>query len=229
MSHTSDQTCMVDDIPPKQTEDLTTLLAAIRGGDREAIDTVVRQYYDQVERVVHRRLQQRFRSNGSWVSAMFSTGDIVHTVFLKVLTGQIHLVEANEAQFVAYLIKAVESQIVDTTRFHSAARRDRRRHHSPTESGERLAEVETAHASPLELAWGNEQRAIYAEVIEGFPTRDRELLKLRIEQRHSFEYLANRLGYNTIDAARKAFHSAKARLLVRLGARGVDVGKGVGE
>jgi len=220
---------MADHIPHDQTEDLTTLLASIRRGDRDALDTVVRQYYDQVERVVHRRLQQRFRSNGGWVSAMFSTRDIVHTVFLKVLTAQIHLVEATEAQFVAYLIKAVESQIVDTTRFHAAARRDRRRHHSPTESGERLAEVATPTASPLELAWGNEQRAIYDEVIEAFTPRDRELLKLRIEQRHSFERLANRLGFNTIDAARKAFHSAKARLLVRLSARGIDIGKRVGE
>lgn len=220
---------MAEQTPPDQTEDLTSLLAAVRAGDRDAIDTVASRYYGQVERVVHRRLQQRFRSRGSWVSAMFSTGDIVHTVFLKVIQGQIQLEQANEAQFVAYLIKAVETQIVDTTRFHSAARRDRRRNHSPTESGERLAEVETDHASPLELAWGNEQRRICAEVIEGFTTRDRELLKLRIEQRQSFEHMANRLGFNTIDAARKAFHSAKARLLVRLAARGVELSDGAHE
>lgn len=217
----------MDDLAPRQPEeDLQSLLAAVRNGDREATDTIVRQYYEQVERVVHRRLQQRFRKSGSWVGAMFSTGDIVHTVFLKVLGGQIPNSEATAGQFVAYLIKAVETQIVDMLRYHSAARRDRRRHHTPTESGEHLAAVATKGESPLEAAWGNEKREIYDDVVASFPERDRDLLMLRMEQRHSFEHIANRLGFNTIDAARKAFHSAKARLLVRLGARGIDIGTG---
>lgn len=212
-----------DSRPTDPVTDLASLLKAVRDGDRTALDRLVREYYDQVERAVQRRLQSRLRNQNRVMSAMFSTGDIVHTVFLKVLTGQVHIETNSPAQLVTYLTKAVETQIVDMTRFHQAARRDRRRNHSPTESGERLAEVETSQSTPLELAWGNEQRAIYVDVLAGFTARDRDLLSLRIEQRHSFEHLANRLGFNTVDAARKAFHSAKARLLVRLGARGMDL------
>lgn len=209
--------------PHERANDLEPLLAAVRLGDKSALDAVVRDYYQQVERAVHVRLRRRFRNRGSVMAAMFSTGDIVHTVFLKVLTGRIHPEEASPARLVTYLTKAVETQIVDMTRFHEATRRDRRRHDSPTESGERLAQVPTSGLSPLEQAWGNEQRAIYSEVLQSFGPRERELLTLRIENRASFEYIASRLGFNTADAARKAYHGQKARLLVRLGARGLDL------
>jgi RNA polymerase sigma factor (sigma-70 family) len=218
---------MTTDLPDAP-RDVAALLAAVRRGDKQALDVIVGAFYEQVERAVHRRLQLRFRSNARWLSGMFSTGDIVHGVFLKVMTGDLRLAQPTEgqpteAQLVAYLIKTIESQIVDMTRYHQAARRDRRRHHSPTESGDRLAQVANVDATPLEQAWGNEQRAIFHEVLQGFGERDRELLALRIERRRSFDAIAERLGYNTPDAARKAFHSAKARLLVRLGARGIDL------
>ncbi len=209
--------------PDDRPDDLAALLAAVRRGDQDALDAIVGEYYEQVERAVHRRLQLRFRRQGNVMAAMFSTGDIVHTVFLKVLSGQLELDDARPAQFVAYLTKAVETQIVDQTRFHQAARRDRRLHHSPTESGDRLQQVHTPGETPLEQAWSNEQQRIYTEVLASFDDRDRNLLTLRIEARCSFEEISNRLGYNTVDAARKAFHSAKARLLVRLGARGIEV------
>lgn len=209
-------------MPCSPDHDLTPTLAAIRGGDRAALDRLVGWCYEPVQQAVHRRLRLRFRSN-SPVASMFSTGDIVHGVFLKVLTGQIELERPTRATLIAYLVRTVENQIVDATRFHLAARRDRRLQQSPTECGERLAGAEAQSGSPFEQAWRNEHRAIFREVVDGFGDRERDLLLLRIEHGGTFEELAQVLGFNTVDAARKAFHTAKARLLVRLAARGLDV------
>lgn len=203
--------------------DLAARLEAIRNGDRDALDAVIRDYYDQVERAVQRGLQSRFRREGRWNAALFSTGDVVHGVFVKVLSSEIRLRNATEGHLVAYLIKAVEAQIVDMARYHQAARRDLRRQQAPTAAAENLAEAASSVSSPWEQAWGNEQREIYDEVIASFPPRERELLQLRIEFRRSFAYIAERLDFNTMDAARKAFHTNKARLLVRLARRGLEM------
>ncbi|MCK5940695.1 MAG: sigma-70 family RNA polymerase sigma factor [Planctomycetes bacterium] len=208
---------------PEPERDYGPLLAAVQQGDRGALEVIVRECYDDVERAVQRRLRVRFRSRGRWMSSLFSTGDIVHGVFLKVLAGKVQLDEPTRPRLIGYLVRTVEAQIVDTTRFHQAARRDRRRLMAPTASGEHIDGATDAAATPLEQAWSNEQRAIYREVLQSFDERGRQLLTRRLEHGHSFEEIASRLGYRTVDAARKAFHTAKARLLVRLGARGIDV------
>lgn len=211
---------------PKKNDSAQSLRARledVRGGDKRALDSIVRDYYEQVERAVQRRLQSRFRTEGRWKAGLFSTGDVVHGVFLKVLTHEIKLENPTEGHLVAYLIKAVESQIIDMTRYHQAARRDRRRQQTPTDSAENLAQQSIAAASPWEQAWDKEQRAIYEEALASFPERERSILSLRIEHRRSFAHIADRLGFNTEDAARKAFHTNKARLLVRLERRGLKL------
>ena len=55
------------------------------GGDLEARDALVRQFYPRVRELVHRELQRGFRQRHRWILPLFSTGDIVHEVFQQVL------------------------------------------------------------------------------------------------------------------------------------------------
>lgn len=208
---------------PRQPDDqevLDDLLEAARRGDREALDAVVARCYDHVSRAVHLRLQHRFRNN-RWNPAAFSTGDVVHGVFLKILSGPLQLQHPTEATLIAYLVKAIENHIVDSMRFHQASRRDVRRHEQGGDADDPIARMAAQCGTPSRAARGYEEVGIYSEVLDSFGDRERRLLKLRLEYENPFEEIARQLGYKTADVARKAFHVAKTRLLIKLRERGL--------
>ena len=215
-------------MPQGVPDDVGALLLAARSGDRAALDEIVRRCYERVERAVHQRLQFRFR-NSRWISTAFSTGDIVHGVFLKVLSGPLKLEHSTEETLIAYLVKMIENQIVDTTRFHEASRRDVRREDRRRPSApDPVAQTPAQCGTPSREARENEHLAIYAETLQSFTGRERTLLKMRLENHQSFDDIAKQLGFKSADVARKAFHAAKSKLLVKLIARGVDPDAGGG-
>lgn len=181
--------------------------------------------YPPVRELVHGQLQHDFRKHHRWILPLFSTGDIVQEVFLGVLDqgGLDGFRGANEAELIQYLGAVVRHRLVDAMRYHEASRRDARRR---AESGddERTAAVAAAPAAdptPSLAAELGEQLAAYRAVLDRMPDKARQILTLRLEGEESFAHIAELCGLPTADAARQAFRSAKARLLVRLQARGV--------
>src|SRR5262249_40527748 len=79
--------------------------------------------------------------------------------------------------------------------------------------------------SPVTIAMNAEQLRIYREVLATFADRERVLLTLRLEEGVEFAQLAATLAYPSADAARKAFHTVQARLLLRLRQSGLDPGQ----
>lgn len=215
-------------MPKGDPDDVGALLHAARSGDRPALDEIVRRFYGRVERAVHRRLQLRFRRNNHWILAAFSTGDIVHGVFLKVLGGPLKLDHPTLDTLISYLAKTIENQIVDMTRFHHASRRDVRREDRPraNDAPDPVAQARAQSGTPSREATENEHLAIYAEILQSFTDRERSVLEMRLENHSTFDDIARRLGFKTADVARKAFHAAKAKLLVKLRARGLDPNPG---
>lgn len=192
--------------------DFNAVLAAVRAGDRAALDRMVTSLYPPVRALVHSSLETDLRRKRPWLTAMFSTGDVVQEVFLSVVRDLEDFQGTHEGAFVNYLATLVKNRLIDAVRFHEAMRRDVRR------SSERVGEQEEAPpgAGPVDLVEREEQLRAYARAIAMFPQREQLLLRERLHGTQTFKELAEMLGYPSEDAARKAFHAAQARLLLRL-------------
>lgn len=159
------------------------------------------------------------RRSKPWLAALFSTGDVVHDVFLQVLRGM-ETFDGGDADLRHYLAKAVTHRVLDYIRFYEAARRDGRRLIG-VPVGAATAPARDAD-SPNEAAVRREEAALLAGALGALRPRDRQLLDLRLKQSKTYEGIAIALGLPSADAARKASHLAQARLLVALRARGID-------
>lgn len=199
-------------------DSLPDLLAAARAGAEDARTELIQRFYPRVQALVHAQIQRRLRAPGHGALARLSTGDVVQDVFVEVLRGLDRWDGSDEDAFVGLLATLVEHRLVDMVRYHQAGRRDVRRHgdQGPITAGA------GDDRTPSMNAAAQEQMAIYREVLGGFPDRERALLTLRLEEQLEFQELARRLAYPSADAARKAFHSQQARLLLRLRQRGIE-------
>ncbi len=198
--------------------DFLKTITLARSGDTNAVDELFSRYYPRVQSIVHRALAQDLRVKRPWLTAMFSTGDVVQDVFRGVLRNLSDFQGPNEASFVAFLATLVKNRIVDAVRFHEALRRDPRRNEA---SGDINDHMDSSRSNPAELAQLNDEVEQVASALNSFPSRERLLLQERLESGTTFSQLANQLGYPSEDAARKAFYATQARLLIRLRASGI--------
>ena len=201
--------------------DLPELLARARSGASDARNELVARFHDRVAALVHRQLRQRLRPQQHAVLRLLSTGDIVQEVFVDVLRGLDRWEGEREDAFVTLLATLVEHRLLDQVRRSQAARRDVRR---VGDAGPVTVGAAANERSPATLAGNEEQVAIYRDVLATFSDRERALLALRLEDGVEFAELAERLAWPSADAARKAFHTAQAKLLLRLRQRGADPG-----
>ena len=187
-------------------------LQAARAGDRQALEDLCEQFYPTVRSMVHRSLACDLRIKRPWISSLFSTGDVVHEVFQGVLRDLDKVEGQDEEAFAGFLARLVRNRLIDAIRFHEAARRDRR-----------LAAVSLDKVDPASSTRGpsarvamEEEFSIYLAALEEFSQRERLLLRERMEREESFVLLAELLAYPSPDAARKAFYTLQARLLMKL-------------
>ena len=107
--------------PPMQTESLsrpgevTALLPAVRGGDREALDRVVGLVYDDLKVLARRNMA---REHGE---RTLRPTDLVHEAYMK-LAGS-HLGAADRAHFLAIASHAMRQVLIDHARKRRAAKR----------------------------------------------------------------------------------------------------------
>lgn len=201
--------------------DLPRLLELARDGDATARSDLVARFYERVAGMVHNQLRARLRPQQHAMLRQLSTGDFVQEVFMEVLRGLDRWDGDSEEAFTALLATLVEHRIVDQIRKSHAARRDVRRH---GDAGPVTVGAAAPQQGPGTMAASNEEIEIYRDVLDTFDERERALLALRIEEKLEFGELADRLAYPSPDAARKAFHAAEARLLLRLRQRGLAGG-----
>ncbi len=197
--------------PPTTDRPFPATLAAAQRGDKAAQETLFEWFYPQVQAIVHRSLSRDLRSKRPWLTARFSTGDVVQEVFRSLLGDLAGFAGKTESAFVGYLAMVSRNRLLDAIRFHEASRRDGRR----TLPADDKAPGEKLQKSPdAELATG-EVATVLRELLAAFPERDQLLLRGRIEQDARFQDLAQQLGFPSEWAARRAFCAAKALLLIR--------------
>ena len=108
----------------------------------------------------------------------------------------------------AALSMIVRNRIIDAVRFHEAEQRDGRR--------AAVAEMLDDHASrerdPVGAVESADEGERFRLALESLDEREQLLVRARIEGTASFRELAERLGYTSQDATRRAFFAAQARV-----------------
>lgn len=206
--------CPPSDLTPRQRADFDFhgALADAQQGDSQAQELLFERFYPTVERMVHHQLAREVKYRKPWLTARFSTGDVVQEVFRSVLGNLGSFEGGSEGAFAGYLSKIVKNRILDTIRFHEASRRDGRKHSKLLED----LEVGSEQAGPITQAVAAEEIEAYARIIASFPEKEQKLLVARFESETKFTDLAEQLGYSSEAAARRAFYTAQAQLLLRL-------------
>ena len=198
--------------PTSGSLDFLPLIDAARAGDSRALQSLVEHFYPTVSRMVHRSMAADLRLKKPWIASLFSTGDVVQEVFQSVLRSLESVESTSEEAFVGYLAMLVRNRLIDSVRFHEAARRDGRR----VGVLEARPEPVSAQHGPATQACSAEELGLFRTALQSFAPRERHLLRERIEGGAPFQVLADRLGYASADSARKAFYVAQARLLLAL-------------
>jgi RNA polymerase sigma factor (TIGR02999 family) len=96
--------------------EVTRLLHAARGGDREAMDRIVPLVYDDLRRIAGRQLRRELGQR-----TMHPTS-LVHEAYMKLADGSA-LQAGDRAHFLAIAARAMRQVLVDDARRRSAAKR----------------------------------------------------------------------------------------------------------
>lgn len=201
--------------PESQETRFQNTLGAARNGDADAIEALFRTYYPHVNRLVHEGLAHDLRTNRPWLTSRFSTGDVVQEVFRSLLKDLSGFRGKTEDAFRGYVAMVVRNRLLDAIRFHQSAQRDGRRTRAVPEDLDRPSSAPDPAAAALEEEQANDLH----EVLQTFPERERLLLRARLEEEATFQELTEQLGYSSQAATRRAFFSAQAQLVIRLGQR----------
>ena len=196
------------------------LIRDAKTGDATACARLTEHVYPEVQQMVHGRLMDGFRRGRPWLSALFSTGDVVHNVLLEVMRDLRTFAGDDPRALRKFLAKAVMHQILDTVRFHEAGRRDARR--VGREVDVSAVRGSSEQATPTRIAASRDETAAVQDCLLTMSPRDQALIELRFRSEMTYGEIAAELDIPSDDAARKAVRSAHARLLIKLRAKGLE-------
>jgi RNA polymerase sigma factor (sigma-70 family) len=163
------------------------MLRRAREGDQAAWGMLYQQYRGTLRSTAERSLPRSVRGSTDGE-------DVVQDVFLRVSRHLRHLDVPHEGAFLAYLRRAVINKVVDEVR--RSARVPARVSMPPN--------VVSGGKSPLQDMIGREQLSSYRAALIRLGPREREILKLRVDQGLPYHEVARQLGIATPDAARVA-------------------------
>ncbi len=177
--------------PPATTRDLLT---RVRGGDRQALDTLFARLVPPLHRWARGRLP-------GWARSGSDTADLVQEALVSTFRKIDGFEPRRKNALRAYLQQAIRNRIRDAIR------------RSGRHASVRIEDLDlAATGSPLEDAIGDENALRYREALERLDPEEQELIVGRIELGYSYEQLALAAGRPTPDAARMAVKRALLRL-----------------
>lgn len=107
--------------------DITTLIAAVRRGESEALGRLFSQLYPELHQLAHARLK-RYTA-----PTLLDTTSLVHEAYLRFLkAGQVQV--SDRAHFLAYAARVIRSVVVDFARESYAQRRGGQEVHIPLDT-----------------------------------------------------------------------------------------------
>ena len=171
------------------------LLARVRAGDKNALESLFARYGGPLRRWAHGRLPR-------WARDVADTHDLVQDVLLQTFTRLENFDPRSEDALQAYLRQALMNRVRDELRKH------RRRPGS--------VELDSRHfddkPSPLDEAIGAEAMERYQDALMRLSEPERDAIVGRIELGLTYSELAELLDKPSPDAARKSAQRALVRL-----------------
>lgn len=195
---------------PDLTESMR-LVQAAQGGDREALDDLLRRYTDRITRIVRIRLSAKLRR-------VVESVDIVQETYRLAFQNIEKLELRSTASILQWLARIAENHMIDVHRFYYGQKRDKQREvniEGPRDlSGIHLGDAAppTDDLGPAELAERAEIKQLVDEAVAQLPDDDREVILLRSYHGGTWEFCAQALGRPTAEATRQLHRRARIRL-----------------
>ena len=183
------------------------LLARVRDGDAEALETLFARYLPPLRRWASGRLPR-------WARDVADTPDLVQDTLLQVFKRIDSFEARGQGALQAYLRQALMNRI--RNEFRRMSRQPDR-----TSIGTGLIDDGT---SPVEAAIGKEALERYEAALGRLSAIDREAVVSRIELGLSYEEVAEALGKPSAGAARVAVSRALVKLAEEMGRRDGSAG-----
>lgn len=182
--------------------DFSTLLARARAGDVAARDELYRRYSADVSARVRARAPQVLRRR-------YDADDVAQSVFVEVLRDLDGFEDRGEAAFRAWLALKVEGKLRGKLARVLRPRGGRREVTAPSEV---LASPADRGPGPATASGMRDDAARLRSILDALPADQRDVVRLRTEDRLEFAEIASRLGLASADAARMRFARALERL-----------------
>jgi RNA polymerase sigma factor (sigma-70 family) len=177
------------------------LLRRAKGGDQQALQSLMARYLPRLRSWASGRLPMRARN-------LLDTGDLVQETLLRTLERLDKVEVYAPGGFQAYVRAAVLNRIRDQIRWAD------RRPGSDDDAAEMLVDP---GPSPLDMAIGADLVARYERALATLSVEDQQLLHLRIELDYDHGEIAEIAGRPSRDAARVAVTRALRRLAEAMG------------
>lgn len=197
---------------PDVTESMR-LVEEAQGGNREALNELLRRYEPRLSRIVRIRLSSKLRR-------VVDTVDIIQETYRSAF-GKIDSLELRStASILQWLSRIAENQMIDTHRHFYGAKRDRTRE-VPLQGGGRSGDSSTdspgflpasPDASPADAVSQKELHAIVDEAVAELPDDYREVIMLRTYLGGSWEFVTQEMGRPNAEATRQLHRRARIRL-----------------
>lgn len=185
-----------------------TLMSA-HGGDQTALKALIEEHLPWIEARVRKRLSAGVRLEGD-------TQDFVQEAIIDVLKDGPKFAIDSADDFRALLARIVENTLIDRQRYMHRDRRDRRRERElPSPSVVQLGKDGKSVTSPVSHAARNEKQAWLRLALELLDPDDREAIRLRDWEGHSFAAASERFGISE-EAMRKRYRRALPKLAQKL-------------
>jgi RNA polymerase sigma-70 factor (ECF subfamily) len=176
-------------------EPTVELIVKARHGDASAVNAILQRCLPPLTRWAHGRLPPAARG-------ALDTSDLVQDAAINAIARLDSFEPRHVGAMQAYLRQSVINRIRDEMR--RVGRRPA--------SVELPPECASDEPSPLDVAVRNETYDRYRSAMSRLKPRERELVITRVEAQWSASEIADRFGFNTVDAARMAVSRALDRL-----------------
>ncbi|QEH34134.1 RNA polymerase sigma factor SigD [Aquisphaera giovannonii] len=168
-------------------DELSRALLDAQRGDQVAWETVFRECYPKVRRVVRRRLDRSMRS-------LYDSTDFASDVMKSLAANINHLSFPSVESLIAFLAHVAEQKVIDEYRRQHALKRDisRDRRLVPSDPDEAPVQLPSAEPTASQLAQANE---VHERLLARRDETERAIIQLRREG-HTTADIAESTGWN---------------------------------
>ena len=197
-----------DEPLPDFTESMR-LAEAAKGGDRQALDDLLRRYEPRLRRIVRIRLNARLRR-------VLESVDIVQETYTSAFKAIERLELRSTASILQWLARIAENHMIDAWRRHYGQKRNRDLEGGADpewgDAGKDWALQPHQPLTPDQEVSRKEIFAIVDDAVSQLPDDEREVVLLRSYHGGSWAFVAEQMGRPSEDAARQLHRRARMRL-----------------